>query len=170
MQLNRQRLLQETLRRYLRRHSLPHLERLIAKTRVTDLATVLSAFSEKDQQLVFGGLACRAVDGSAAGAHRPAMAVEFGLAPGGDPADPAIGQQDPELRTVDTRLPGFQQQGAHPVPVIRMHLLDHSIQRHGLGRPEPEQLAPLAVGPGLAAAQVAGPDPQVGRAGRQHHC
>lgn len=53
MQLNRQRLLQETLRRYLRRHSLPHLERLIAKTRVTDLATVLSAFSEKDQQLVF---------------------------------------------------------------------------------------------------------------------
>lgn len=53
MQLNRQRLLYDTLRKYIRRQSLTHLERLLARTRVTDLAAVLSGFTEKDQHLVF---------------------------------------------------------------------------------------------------------------------
>lgn len=53
MQLNRQRLLHDTLRRYLRRQSVPHLGRLLQKTRVTDLAVVLSSFAEKDQHRVF---------------------------------------------------------------------------------------------------------------------
>lgn len=53
MQLNRQRLLHDTLRRYLRRHSIGHLDRLIGKTRATDLAAVLATFAEKDQHMVF---------------------------------------------------------------------------------------------------------------------
>jgi magnesium transporter len=53
MQLNRQRLLHDTLRRYLRRQSLGQIDRLIAKTRPMDLAAVLSGFVEKEQHLVF---------------------------------------------------------------------------------------------------------------------
>lgn len=53
MQLNRQRLLQDTLRKYIRRQSLTHLERLLARTRVTDLAAVMVGFPEKDQHFVF---------------------------------------------------------------------------------------------------------------------
>ena len=53
MQLNRQRLLHDTLRKYIRRQSLIHLERLLARTRITDLAAVLIGFTEKEQHLVF---------------------------------------------------------------------------------------------------------------------
>lgn len=53
MQLNRQRLLHDTLRRYMRRQSWGHLDRLVSKTRATDLAAVLSTFNEKEQHLVF---------------------------------------------------------------------------------------------------------------------
>lgn len=53
MQLSRQKLLHDTLRRYIRRQSLGHIDRLVAKTRVTDLAAVLSGFPEKEQHLVF---------------------------------------------------------------------------------------------------------------------
>ena len=53
MQLSRQRLLHDTLRRYMRRQSWAHLDRLISKTRATDLAAVLSTFNEKEQHLVF---------------------------------------------------------------------------------------------------------------------
>lgn len=53
MQLNRQRLLHDTLRRYIRRQSWSHLDRLITKTRATDLAAVLSTFTEKEHHLVF---------------------------------------------------------------------------------------------------------------------
>ena len=56
MQLNRQRLLHDMLRRYLRRQSWSHLDRLLLKTRVTDLAAVLATFSEKDTHLVFARL------------------------------------------------------------------------------------------------------------------
>lgn len=53
MQLSRQRLLQETLRRYLRRQAWTHLDRLATKTRIEDLAAVLEGFSDKDRQAVF---------------------------------------------------------------------------------------------------------------------
>ncbi|MCC6623543.1 MAG: magnesium transporter [Deltaproteobacteria bacterium] len=53
MQLSRQRLLQETLRRYLRRQAWGHLDRLIQKSRVEDLAAVLEGFNDKDRQTVF---------------------------------------------------------------------------------------------------------------------
>jgi len=53
MQLNRQRLLHDTLRKYIRRQSQVHLERLLTRTRVTDLAAVLVGFTEKEQHLVF---------------------------------------------------------------------------------------------------------------------
>lgn len=56
-QLNRRRLLHDTLRRYLRRQSYQHLDRLLQKTRMTDLAVVLSAFTEKDQHLCFHRMA-----------------------------------------------------------------------------------------------------------------
>jgi len=57
MQLSRQRLLQETLRRYLRRQAWSHLDRLTAKTRIEDLAAVLEGFGDKDRQALFDRLA-----------------------------------------------------------------------------------------------------------------
>ncbi|MFO0747031.1 MAG: magnesium transporter [Myxococcota bacterium] len=57
MQLNRQRLLSETLRRYLRRQAFGHLDRLLAKSRIEDLAAVLEGSSEREQQAVFDRLA-----------------------------------------------------------------------------------------------------------------
>lgn len=56
MQLNRQRLLQETLRRYLRRQAWVHLDRLTAKSRVEDLAAVLEGFIDRDRKVVFDRL------------------------------------------------------------------------------------------------------------------
>ncbi len=53
MQLSRQRLLHDTLRRYLRRQAWVHLDRLLVKTRPEDLAAILSTFAEKEQDQIF---------------------------------------------------------------------------------------------------------------------
>lgn len=53
MQLDRQRLLGEALRRYLRRQAWVHLDRLLTKSRVEDVAAVLSGFHERDRHVVF---------------------------------------------------------------------------------------------------------------------
>lgn len=53
MQLSRQQLLRETLRRYLRRESWGPLDRLLHKTRVEELASVLGGFRDQDQVTVF---------------------------------------------------------------------------------------------------------------------
>lgn len=53
MQLSRQQLLRESLRRYLRRQSWPPLDRLLAKTRMEELAAVLGGFPDRDQITVF---------------------------------------------------------------------------------------------------------------------
>jgi len=56
MHLNRQQLLRESLRRYLRRESWVSLDRLIHKTRMEELAAVLGGFRDHEQFTVFDRL------------------------------------------------------------------------------------------------------------------
>jgi magnesium transporter len=53
VQLSKSRLLHDTLRRYLRRQAWSHLDRLLAKTRMEELATAMTTMSERDQITVF---------------------------------------------------------------------------------------------------------------------
>ena len=54
MQLSKSRLLHDTLRRYLRRQAWSHLDRLLDKTRVEELAAAMATLSERDQLVIFG--------------------------------------------------------------------------------------------------------------------
>ncbi|MGM0575496.1 MAG: magnesium transporter [Myxococcota bacterium] len=56
MQANKLRLLHESVRRYLRRGAWSHLEKLIAKTRDEELASVMHMMPEDDQKAVFNHL------------------------------------------------------------------------------------------------------------------
>ncbi|PIE20104.1 MAG: magnesium transporter [Proteobacteria bacterium] len=56
VQPRKSRLLHDTIRRYLRRQAWSHLDKLIAKTRVEDLAAVMAAMAERDRVAIFGRL------------------------------------------------------------------------------------------------------------------
>lgn len=53
MQPTKSRLLHDTLRRYLRRQAWGHLDKVLAKTRVEDLAGVLTGMAEREQVIIF---------------------------------------------------------------------------------------------------------------------
>lgn len=53
MQLSKSRLLHDTLRRYLRRQAWTHLDRILEKTRMEELAAAMATMSERDQIAIF---------------------------------------------------------------------------------------------------------------------
>ena len=53
MQLSKSRLLHDTLRRYVRRQAWSHLDRLVEKTRMEELAAAMATMSERDQLTIF---------------------------------------------------------------------------------------------------------------------
>lgn len=53
MQLSKSRLLHDTLRRYVRRQAWSHLERILDKTRMEEIATAMATMAERDQTAIF---------------------------------------------------------------------------------------------------------------------